>query len=264
MPILPPGAPAIPAQQPGATCSLKAVDIITAAMLEIGAIDPNEVISGPEAATGLQKLNRILDAWNTDKRYVYAEQFDQYLIHTNTQPQTIGPSGFFVVNQRPVEIRDAQIILQNNSPADNIRYPLNLRDYDWWAKKSSYAVVGTLPTDLYYEPDWPNGSIFLWPAPTVAYLLELVTWTLINQVKLTTVMCLPPGYSDAVIYSLAVSLCPSFQTVASRELVMLMKFALDRIFSPNIHSPRIGTRDAGVPQQQRHHPYFNYRTGSAR
>lgn len=264
MPILPPSPPAIPAQQPGGTCSLKASDIITQAMQEIGAIDPNEVPQGPEMASGLIKLNRMLDAWNTDKRYVWTEEFDQYPITPNLQPHTIGPSGTFVVNQRPVKLMSAQIILQNNTPSNNIRYPINIRDDQWWAQKSAYAVTGTLPTDLYYSSDWPNGSLFLWPVPTVAYLLELVTWTIINQVKLTDSMCLPPGYSDAVIYSLAISLCPSYEKPASRELILLAKTAMDRIFSPNIDSPRISTRDAGIPVAVKNRATFNYRTGQSR
>lgn len=233
-------------------------------MQEIGATDPNEVPSGPEMASGLIKLNRMLDSWNTDKRYVYTIEFDQYPITPNLQPHTIGPSGTFVVNQRPVKIEAAQIILNANVPSNNIRYPLNLRDDDWWSQKSAYAVPGSLPTDLYYSADWPNGSLFLWPVPTVAYFLELVTWTLINQVQLTSSMCLPPGYSDAVIYSLAVALCPSYAKQAPRELLLLAKVAIDRIASPNIVSPRIGTRDAGIPQQQKHRATFNYRTGSGR
>ena len=31
------------------------------------------------------------------------------------------------------------------------------------------TLTGTIPTDLYYEPDWPNGSCFLWPVPTIAW-----------------------------------------------------------------------------------------------
>lgn len=261
-PVLPPVNPTVPSQKTGGTCSLKGLDIITQAMQEIGVLDPNQAPEGTEAATGLIKLNRMLDAWNADKRYVWTMVFNQYPITPNLQPHTIGPSGTFNVNQRPVKLESAEIILNNVTP--NIRYPINLRDDAWWAAKSAYAVSGSLPTDLYYSPDWPNGSLYLWPVPTVAYLLELQTWTLIDQVQLTTSMCLPPGYSDAIIYSLAISLCPAFAVQASRELLLLAKTAIDRIFSPNISSPRIGTRDAGVPQAQKHHATFNYRTGQSR
>jgi hypothetical protein len=264
VPILPPATGPIPAQQSGGTCSLKGVDIIKQAMLEIGAIDPNENPTGPESSLGLIKLNRMLDAWNVDKKYVYTVNFAQYVIVPNLQPHLIGPSGTagWIVNQRPVKLESAEIILNNVTP--NIRYPLNVRDATWWAQKSSYQVTGTLPTDVYYEPDWPNGSLFIWPVPTIAYPLELQTWTILNEVQLNQQICLPPGYLDCICYELAIALCPSFQTQASRELLGLAKVARDRIFSPNIKSPRIGTRDAGIPQQEKHRATFNYRTGSDR
>jgi hypothetical protein len=260
MPILPPSTPAVPAQRPGGTCSLKALDIITQAMQEIGVLDPNETPTGPESNTGLIKLNRMLDSWNTDKRYVYSVEFDQFTIQPNIQPQTIGPSGMFFRNQRPVKLESAQLILNNVTP--NIRYPINVRDWEWWAAKSAFEVQANYPTDVYYDNAWPNGNLYLWPIPQTAYLLELVLWTLIDQVTLNESMCLPPGYSDAIIYQLAIALCPSFDVSASRELILLAKTAMDRIASPNIESPRMSTRDAGVPTTgQNNRTNWNYLTG---
>lgn len=263
MPILPPTSGPVPAQQPGGTCSLKALDVITMAMQEIGVLDAVDTPEGPEAATGLAKLNRMLDSWNADKRYVYNTQYNQYQIVPNLQPHTIGPVGAtFQANQRPVLLVSAEIILNNVSPP--IRYPLNLRDDIWWAQKSSYAVSGTLPTDVYYSPDWPNGSLYLWPVPQTAYLLELLTWTILSELQLSSTFCMPPGYMDAVVYSLAIALCPSFSVRASQELILLASKAIQRIQGNNVQAPRIGTRDAGVPTGQPNRPSFNYRTGSSR
>lgn len=260
MPILPPRPGPIPAQAPGGTCSFKGIDVITQAMLEAGIIDPNETVEGAEATTGLTKLNRMLDSWNADERYVYAEQFNQYRLQPNLQPHTIGPSGTFIVNQRPVKIIDANIIL-NAGTNNEVRSPVWIRDAEWWASKPAFNVATTLPTDLYYESDWPNGSLFLWAVPTTAYPLELVTWTLLNQLQLNSSFCLPPGYLDAVVYSLAVALCPSFGKEVSPTLAALTLKALARIEGPNLQSPRIATRDLGMPESGKQRPYFNWLTG---
>lgn len=264
MPVLPPNPNPIPAQLPGGTCSFKAIDIITQAMIEIGVLDPNETPTGPEANLVLIKLNRMLDSWNADKRYVYTVQFNQYPIVPNLQPHTIGPASgaTFQVNQRPVKLESCQLILNNVTP--EIRYPMNVRDSVWWSQKSAFAVSGSLPTDVYYEPDWPNGSLFLWPVPTTNYLLELTTWTVLGELQLASIFCMPPGYMDAVVYSLAIALCPSFATQPSPALALLAAKAIERIQSANIKSPRLGTRDAGIPKAEPARPYFNYLTGTSR
>jgi hypothetical protein len=263
MPILPPTPGPVPAQKPGGTCSYKALDVIMQAMQEIGVLDPNETPTGPEGATGLLKLNRMLDSWNADGRYVYATVFQNFTITPNLQPHTIGPSGTFAVNQRPTQLLAANIILNSGSP-QAVRQPVQVRDEDWWASKSSYAVVSTFPTDVYYSADWPNGSLYLWPVPNTAYPLELEFLTVLEELQLNSAFCMPPGYMDAVVYSLAIALCPSFSVAPSQALMLLASKAIARIQGLNVTSPRIGTRDAGVPSGGKARPSFNWLTGQNR
>ena len=264
-PVLPPSPPSPPpSQQAGGTCTLKALDVIKQAMLEIQVLDPNEEPQPTEASTGLSKLNRMLDAWNADGRYVWAVQFLQFNLVPNLQPHTIGPTGTFVVNQRPVKIVDANIILNNGSSQNQVRCPVQIRDADWWASKRAYNIAGTLPTDCYYEPDWPNGSLYMWVIPQIAYPLELEIWTLINQLQMNSGFCLPPGYADAVIYSLAEALAPSFGVQFSPALMKLKTNAIQRIFGVNTAAPRLATDDVGIPKGDRERPYWNYLTGLSR
>jgi hypothetical protein len=265
MPIVPIPGITPPASAPGGTSSFPAVDIITMALQEIGAIAIDETPQASEAATGLAKFNRLVDAWNADSRYIYGRTFNQYTIVPNLQPHTVGPTGTFQTNQRPVKLWEANIILNSGtSPTQNIRYPMTVRDADWWANKRAYAVLGTLPTDVYYEPDFPNGLLFIWPVPSVAYLVELVTDTIINQVKLTDIISLPPGYLDALVYSLAISLVPSYEKQLDPALVELARMAIQRIQGPNTAAPRIGTKDAGIPSGRGQRASFNYLTGQSR
>lgn len=262
-PIIPPISPVTPpSQQAGGTCSFRASDIVTMAMQEIGAIDPNENPTGPEMNAGLVKLNRLLDAWNADRRYIYTVNFSVFTLQPNLQPHTIGPTGTFVVPQRPEKLVAANVLL--NYPGNtSVRQPCNVRDADWWANKAAYAVVATFPTDVYYEPDWNNGSLFFWPVPNTAYPIELETWTVLAQLQLSSTFCMPPGYMDAVVYSLAEALCPSFGKEVSPTLDKLRTDAIRRIQYMNSTIPRMGTKDAGMPRGNPTRPYFNYLTGQS-
>lgn len=264
MPILPPQPPVSGPSAPGGSTSFKYSDICTRAMKEIGSIDPAEVPTGPELADVAAKGNSMLDSWNADGKYIYASQFVQYVLTAGLQPHTIGPSGTFVVAQRPIKILGANIILNPNAGPNQTRSPIAVRDKDWWLTKRAFAVQGTLPTDVYYEEDWPNGSLFFWIVPNVADNVELETWTILSQLQLTDQFSMPPGYLDAVVYSLAEAICPMFGKEVSPTIEKLKVQAEKRIWAPNLVSPRMGTNDVGIPRGDSDRPRFNYLTGMSR
>src|SRR5690349_21746077 len=118
------------------------------------------------------------------------------------------PPTFAVAVNRPVEIIAAAIILTNQSP--NVTLPLNIRGDEWWAVNQVKTLVSSLPTDLYYSPDFPNGSLFFWPIPNIAYGLELEVSVLIADLTLDSVFSLPEGYQEAIITTVAESVCSTF------------------------------------------------------
>lgn len=241
--------------------SVSALDLIKEALMEIGAYSQGETPSAEDAAFGLSKLNRALDSWSAKKLNLYNVDFNSYTLTPSLQPHTIGPTGAtFTVAQRPVRIENAAIIINTSSP--NVRCPLNIRNDDWWANLRVRDVMTSLPTDVYYSPSWPNGSLYLWPVPTLAYGIELETWTLLSQIpNLTTTISLPPGYQDALTYTLALTLCPAFAKPADPVLVAAWQKAMQIIQSVNSTAPLMTTRDFGMPRAGPERPYFNYLTG---
>ena len=256
-----------PAQKPAPTTQFQAQDIVSQALMEIGAIDPSEAPSAPELSLGLLKLNRLIDAWNADRRMIWTVQFlggpgnPALILVPNLLPHTIGPvNATFTVPQRPVKLLDANVILYNISPP--VRSPLRIQDADWWDANRVYSITSSLPTDVYYEPDWPNGLLFIWPVPTTAYQLELEVWTALAQFFTPQdKVSLPPGYFDALVYDLAMSLAPSFQAQISPALIALRNKAMQRITEANTETPHIATQDAGMPKAMNPQPYWNYRLG---
>jgi hypothetical protein len=238
--------------------SLTAGQLITNALLELGAYAQGETPSAEDMAYGLSKLNRLLDQWNARRLYVYSIGFNTYNLTANVQIYLIGPTGAFVVVQRPVEIIAANIVLTNTSPTT--RTPMNIRDDAWWANQRVRSVTSTVPTDLYYSPDWPNGSIILWPIPSAAYQLEIETWGLLGQMTNTaSTFSLPPGYEEAVTLTLAEVMAPAFGLQVSSGIASQAMRARATIQSLNSAPPRIRTADPAMPGPGRNG--FNYLTG---
>jgi hypothetical protein len=235
------------------------LDLITDALLEAGILSQGETPSSADADFSLSKLNYMLDEWAARKVYAYNVDFQLYTLTANLQPHTIGPTGVFVVSQRPVRIENAAIVLNaSTSPVD---VPMNLRDDDWWANQSVKSITSTVPTDLYYSPAWPNGQIYLWPIPSAAQGLRLETWGLLSQVTLTDTVSFPPGYKLAMMTSLAEMLCGPFNVGIPPGLSATALNARKTIQGNNDASKRIATYDVGMPGGSRRGD-FNYKSGT--
>lgn len=240
--------------------------IITAALQEINASAPGETISANDLSWGLDKLNRLFDGWCSERLMAFAVNFVTYTLTPNLQPHTIGPTGtgatFTCTGNRPTKIVAAQLVINNVTP--NYTVPINIRDADWWAAQRVQALTSTWPTDIYYEPDWPKGSLFIWPVPLTNWGLQLETWTTIGQAaNLGASFSLPPGYWDAVIYNLAVSMCPAFEKQPNPVLVAEAKRTKAAIKSLNAVPPRIATGGDGLPSGT-NRPSFDWRIGFSR
>ena len=228
-------------------------------MKEINALAAGETASADEQIDVLGKLNRLLDRWNTQRLYAYNVSFVNYTLTPNLQPHTIGPTGTFNVAVRPVEILAAALILNNITP--NVTMPLTLRDDVWWAGQRVKPLKTSVPTDLYYSPDFPNGSLFLWPIPTTAWGLELETRVILSSVVISDTLNLPQGYEDAITLSLAEDICSMFSKSPNPLLISGAMRARAAIKGTNSYSPRISTFDAGMPKGGGTRSDFNYITG---
>jgi hypothetical protein len=242
--------------------SIAGLELIKEALIEINAHSPGELIPSEQATFALSKLNGILDTWAAQSIMAYNVEFNEYTLTPNLQPHTIGPTGSLtpVVTQRPVDILSAAIILTTSTP--NVHVPLRIRDKDWWARLSVPALATSIPSDLYYAPTFPNGSIYLSPIGTIAYGLKLETLTLLTQVILTTAINLPPAYKEALVLTLALRVAPSYGKQPSVLTLAAQMKAMQAIQSLNCKSPRMGTRDYGIPGGDG--GYYDYRTGGYR
>lgn len=242
--------PTITAQQMtglGTATGLNAVPIsvvIVDALNEINASAAGDTPGPEDVVFGLGKLNRILDNWNAEGAAIYADQYTNITLTPSLSPHTIGPSGTFYAIQRPELIIAARLILVFSQ---SIFAPIDVRDRAWWLAQSVPGLTSSIVTDLYYEPSWPNGSLYFQPVPSAPLSVELTTRVVLGNVVLTDTFSLPPGYRDAITLTLAESMCSAFGQTASPTLVAAASKARARAFGRNVKAPRMSTWDAGMP-----------------
>ena len=217
-------------------------------------------LSLSELADGLIIANQLVDEWAARKAYAYDMAFTAYTLTPNHQPHLIGPglaAPDFAVAVRPQRVESAALILTTVTP--NVDFPLTLRDHDWWADQRVKGLATSVPTDLVYHSDWPNGELWLWPAPTFAYGIRLQTWNSIQQFAVvTSPFSAPPAYQKAFTLTMAEQMCAWWGVEPPTNLSERAARARLSVQSNNIKSPRIASADQGTNGGRRG---FNYYSG---
>ncbi len=163
------------------------------------------------------------------------------------------------MGQRPQRIAQATLVLTDVNPVVDVE--MNIRDSEWWMSESVKGLQTDIPTDLYYDPDWPNGSIYLWPVPNYSYGIRLRIWGTIPQFpSVNYTFSLPPGYQKALKLTLARDMVGAFQGSWTPQQESQWSRAMKAVTSNNVKSPRGVTGDVGMPGTQRWGDY-NYFSG---
>lgn len=218
-------------------------DIVRLAYLRIGVVSPVDTMDPMLADVGLAELNMLLDQWNADKFCAFSSTFDPFTLTPALSPHTIGSSGTFVVVQRPVTIDGITLL----DTAD-VRMDLTPRDRAWWRAQANPTLSSDRPTEYYYEPAWPNGSLYFWPVPSTAYQVEIQTRGLLAALTLTDRISAPPGYRAAIVDSLAERLVAPSHVPMPEGLPLSARRARLIIEQNNYApAPALVTRDAGMP-----------------
>lgn len=249
----------------GASVTAKAVDLIQSAAYETGAFSPGEAVAAAEALWALEVLQRIIDQWNAKRAMIYSVGFYSYTLTANLAPHTIGPSGTLssgpAASSRPVCIGSASFVL-NSGGSNPVDLPVQVRDKDWWAANPLKGMSSSIITDLYYDPAQPNGNLNFFPICNTNGVVRLEMWNPLTQaVTLQTPLALAQGYWEALVTTLALALCPSFEKQPSAVLVARQAGAIKTVFENNDPAPRIDTAAAMPDAAGSGRPDFNFLTG---
>ncbi len=239
------------------------LNLITNALIEAEWLAQGEIPNPEDAAFALSKLNDISDTMAAEEKFVSANIFELFTLVPNLSPHTIGPAGnpapTFPVLYRPVKLVEPAAIVLLNTDGTTTDLPIAVEDAQWWAEVRVKNQTSSIPQAVYFEPDWPLGSLYFWPIPTTNYQVRLQFWTQVAQFASTqTQFSMPPGFREYLTLRLAQKLGGP----RTAELTILANQAESSITQNNAQSPRMNTAVAGIPQSnQGGRTDFNFLTG---
>ena len=187
-----------------------ALDIIKRSLRLLGVLATGETPGGPETEDALEVLNWMIDQWSNERLMIYYMASSIYDISAGKSDYSIGPCSTQDFNtSTPIRIDSA--FCRDYSSGYNNDYKLEIIPEDRYQDIFQKGINTTYPRFLRYVRSWPYGTITLWPVPTRNYKLGFTQYKQFTKfVTPQDVVCLPPGYKQALGYNLAVELAPEY------------------------------------------------------
>lgn len=217
---------------------LTARQLVTDSMLLIGAIASGETPSAAELSDGLRRCNELIDTWSLQALNSLVNERHVFPVTAGTAEYFVGPTSTsgasWIVGARPDLLTNASLLLNTSTPAVEIARPL-LTD-DQYAAISIKDLTNTLFTSVYYNPTSPDGTVILWPVPSVSTNDVVLYYDsiLAQFADLTTQYRLPAGYAKALRYNLAVELAPEFGRQIDPVVMMTASASLRQVKAANV------------------------------
>ena len=220
---------------------------------------PGRTASPDQINDGFQALNRLIDGWTTLRGLIYSMQRNVYTLSPPKQVYTIGRGGGADFHaDRPTRIDHANAVISTGGASVNL--PINILTADEWSQMRVREVLTTFPTAMYPDYSHPNCNLYMWPIPTSSPGLELWTWQQTRQFSFSDDPILaPPGYLNAMVLNLAVTLADQFGTQISPNIYGDARKALAMVKGLNTPSPEVASADVGTTGRKKGD--FNYQTG---
>lgn len=193
---------------------MTALDLIKQALYHLNVMSIGDSLGNDEAQDCLTVLNMLLDNWNNQNLALYYNTDETFTATDSSVSYSIG-SGATWDTDRPLQITSAFI------RTNGIDYPLKSLTSEEYNAISDKTTESTIPETYYYQPAYPDGTVFLWPVPSENTTVGLSQLKLISQISsLTSDLSFPNGYLLALSYNLAAELAPRYgkDAIAVRQM----------------------------------------------
>lgn len=190
----------------------------------LGVLASNTSMSSNEAADGLIAYNAMLGVWANDGLMAYARREESLTLVGSDASYTIG-SGGDLNTTRPVEI--ITVWMEGYPPL----LPLTDEEYAAIIDKTATSDV---PTHYNYKASMSTGTLYLYPTPSAAATLKILTRVPLTAFSATSdTVTLPPGWEEAIATNGAIALSAEYQVAVPAAVAKLAKESLKAIKRAN-------------------------------
>lgn len=159
-------------------------------------------LDGRDQATALRTLQRVLGLYSEEPNFIPNLVRSTFLTALQ-QSFLVGASDAADVdNARPLEIKSAYI-----RDASNVDYPLRVKTVDQYARLGQ-KTVSQRPTELYYVPTYPDGTIYFDSTPITA-AETCIYWAeepFAEPAKLSETISLSPAFRHMLLCDMRLQL----------------------------------------------------------
>jgi len=171
-------------------------DVILLALKDINLIDENETPSSAVLSDSFTTLKQMLNLWQIDGASIYATQ-DVTFTPTGALSYTIGATGTVNTVARPDSVKYIYHVV------GTLSYPM----LDMLATRDEYESISlkslqSLPYCAYYEPSYPNGTLFIYPQPNSGTIHFGIDAAFTDYTAAANDLLLPPEYAMPIRFNL--------------------------------------------------------------
>jgi hypothetical protein len=226
------------------------VEIINLALKQVGVLGVGQTAAAEDIADAFAILNMMLAQWSVKKNLVH-QIFDVACVSTGAATYTVGAGGDFNT-ARPPRVMGAYCRQLAPVPID---YDLELlmSQKDWG--RVSTKTISSMPSLVYYDPQYPLGVLHVWPIATVGYELHLLMLAPLTQFATPyDDINLPAEYMEALMYNLAGRLYSMYGRPVDPVTIALATAALGTLRQANTQVGKL-YMPAAVVGRANYNPY---------
>lgn len=217
-------------------------DLIKRALRKGRCIGKDQTPTADESADALSELNSMLGKWRNEGLLIPRIQQESFALVSGQASRTIGPTGNFAT-VRPTGIAAGCFVRRGGVDTPVAVLP-DRTQYDAIAVKSTAGLVKA----IYYDPTYPNGTLYFYPVPDAADTIFLNSLAQLQaDLTLVTTLTLPPGYDTLVTYGLVKRLCPEYGLDTPADVKLEFASTLRSIKKTNTRAVVMRTDAALLP-----------------
>jgi hypothetical protein len=231
-----------------------ALDIINSALRVLQVAASDVTLTANEANSGLDALNVMIDSWSLENLMLYHMVTETFSLTAGKNPHTFGTGGDFN-STRPLSLTQATVSV------GGVDQQLQIVGFDDYSALKLKNLQSPYPQYLNLDMDYPLAKVELWPVPSQTTTVTLYTQKpLTDFSNLTSTFVLPPGYTRALKFGLAIELASEYQTTAGVDVITLFRTAKSNIKRINAR-PQTMTLDPALLKSTDNNGSYNIYSG---